>query len=887
MGIYQLDLDLLEAACKGYAESAERLRGDIESLYGTVTKTSEDIYSGTDADTFRSGLTNYTETRFTSLWEETEKLEKTLLSGLEDGCACKKICNDFILALGGEGCVKTAEDLRGTLYCDQEIIMDLKDLCRTAVMEAYTVKESADAIDDILSGLSMSHVNSYQYTNTIREGCRKVERLEQHSLDLTSYASSVENADDSLWMALSGSPFPTLSAYNFEIMDPQTKTVSEIMNQPAHQLTDADKEILDKNLRILIENNEIIELEKLAEQMGTHPNGWTAGDIYVAAKILDYCENNCCVNAASAVYDRMKKVTLVEKTSEMYDASFVSSYTVYVYEVSLDANISGRILNELNPDTNGLAYYSLQRRRNYTERVERTAQGLTPQEPGADFTISFKSEDGRLVSIFETEKNKSELSSVDMNAVVGKEGIACLGRLGFSSSEKQALMSCIYTDEDVAFIGKLANADTEQSYREVFQSCPDDLSMYTKLGLYNYSLALLDKNIQYNDNLKITSQNLDPLEHFINGMLYRKSDSSMYDDFENGIDHAFTIDYRDGYLQSMIVAGEIQMDAIKNQMKNNYKDSAYIKENLPIFDESAQMLSLYSTLACRQFERPDYSMENYMRISNLDLDNNAQKTILGGDMNQVMFSYLEEIMYDDQPISQSPVAEIEIIKSSGKDIAVDYLNADYVKKATEAKYALPKEILGKCVTSITDSHPKLAIAAKGADLIESGVSIVNAYQEVEETGDVIYSMLGGTQISYMEKDGFEFKDPVNVMGGQYDANAFLKMTWLENEGLKGFPGVDRQSMINITYEIENQILSTSSFENEHTLYEQYLLIQGKPYIAEKENSFKRHIISNISPNDIINAINNLENSCTDTLNGLDYLDYNIIDTYYLENTHEE
>lgn len=50
MGIYQLDLDLLETACKGYEESAERLRGDIEALYGTVAKTSEDIYSGTDGE---------------------------------------------------------------------------------------------------------------------------------------------------------------------------------------------------------------------------------------------------------------------------------------------------------------------------------------------------------------------------------------------------------------------------------------------------------------------------------------------------------------------------------------------------------------------------------------------------------------------------------------------------------------------------------------------------------------------------------------------------------------------------------------------------------------------------------------------------------------------
>lgn len=90
MAIYQLDLNLLEAARDGFQESAEKLNMDIETLYGTVAKTSEDIYSGVDADAFRNGLTDYTQTRFTELWEQTEKFGKALTEGLENGKNCKK-----------------------------------------------------------------------------------------------------------------------------------------------------------------------------------------------------------------------------------------------------------------------------------------------------------------------------------------------------------------------------------------------------------------------------------------------------------------------------------------------------------------------------------------------------------------------------------------------------------------------------------------------------------------------------------------------------------------------------------------------------------------------------------------------------------------------------
>ncbi len=72
-------------------------------------------------------------------------------------------------------------------------------------------------------------------------------------------------------------------------------------------------------------------------------------------------------------------------------------------------------------------------------------------------------------------------------------------------------------------------------------------------------------------------------------------------------------------------------------------------------------------------------------------------------------------------------------------------------------------------------------------------------------------------------------------------------------------------------------------ENEHTLYDQYLLLQGKPYVDAKEDSFKEHFLSNITPDNILDAMKNLEYSCSTALNGLDYLNYDIISNYYLGN----
>ena len=894
MAIYQLDLDLLEAARDGFQESAEKLNMDIETLYGTVAKTSEDIYSGVDADAFRNGLTDYTKTRFTELWEQTERFGKSLTDGLENGKRCKKICNDFTLTLDGTSNGKAWEDMRGMLYCDQDTIMWLQQICRLAMSEANSIRESASAIDDILSGLQMTHFDSTQYTDVIREGCKKVDRLQQHSSDLTTYASAVEASDESLRLGVDDFTFMTPEEARLLPADPQTKAITAIMNKPVSELTKEDKDIIDKNLRILTQNNEIIELETLARQMGNRPDGvWTAGDIYVAARIIDYSETKCDTMVASAVYNRMKKVTQIEAK---VDTLFDPLYTIYTYEVSLDNDITGRVLKELDPVTDGLAYYSLQRRRNYTESIEKTAYGLSPKEPEIDFDISFKEADGKLISVFKTGRKTVELSSVNMNKVVGPEGKSCLRDLGFSEPEMTALMSCIYTDDDITFIGDLAKANTETDYREVFQNNPDNLSLYTKLGLYNYSLALLDKSMTYNDELEITIQDFGRLEEFINGMLYKKSDFAIAQDYDAGrTDKPYYPDRRDQYLDAMITTGQIHAGILGTQLESHYNDVEYVWANLPHFAESTQLLSLYATLATRMDECNGYGSDCYAHISNLGIYDDPSCKEPNADMNQFMFSYHESVMYDIVPLGDEkntqvessiinlPETNIEIKKLTGREISDRFIQEERAKRAKEAAFVIPKAVLNKCMSMIADSHP---IAEKVVSTVDDAIDMaeyMGSYQDLYEIDDDISQMLWGSQIVYEVSHDHSHEDPVGVISGPYDANALLKRTNLEKKGLISFLGVDEITLKDEAIKILDEANSKTGLLNykvRKELYNQYFILTGEAGIDEDKKTNQVQTLADLTSADAMKVINNLENDNTRAMGGLNYINYNIIDNFY-------
>ena len=71
----------------------------------------------------------------------------------------------------------------------------------------------------------------------------------------------------------------------------------------------------------------------------------------------------------------------------------------------------------LDPEKDALAYHSLENRMYYHERIEKMVYGQAPEEPGADFRVSFTAMDGRLVSVMELDNRESVYQSSEADVV--------------------------------------------------------------------------------------------------------------------------------------------------------------------------------------------------------------------------------------------------------------------------------------------------------------------------------------------------------------------------------------------------------------------------------------------------------------------------------------
>lgn len=880
MSIYRLDLDALKETRDEYQLSATKAGENIDTSHEVINKTDINIFAGDDANTFRLDFTNYVDNDMQQMQETLFKMKEILTDGLNDARACKKLCNDFVITLGGGGNGKSAEDMQGELYCDQSAINGLKEYCRSALSYSDSIRTICTSINDTLWELVIVKLYPTPYTSAIKEGCDKVDRLEDHSRELGNYAEAAETINDSFESALLVFSAPFISDLTLETytgsISPQEEAIMKIMEQK-DGLSEMDKEILEENLRIMEENGDIEGLQKVAEHSGNKGNGeWTLGDVYVMAHIYNYAENNANAELATAVYDKMKKVDCINSNVDVHANS---PHTIFEFEVKLDENKVEDILEELNSEKDGLAYYSLQRRSKYVQRVEKSEVGSNAEEPEVDFEVTFNSENGRLVSVFTAGGESVRLASVDMNEIVGEEGKRNLKSLGYSKEESIALMSSIYTDEDIPFIGELTMAKTEEDYREVFQHDPNLLSVDAKAGLYNYSVALVDKNVSYDENMMITKQDFTRLENFINGMLYRESDRIKFENYEIGGANDWAGDYREEYLESMIMCGETQMDILRYQMEVNYKDVEYVKNNLAWFAENAQILSLYATIDTRMSKCFVYQ-NNYMKIDGLGLDFVPGENGLSENMNEIMFSYCENIMHDNEAVVKEEngqeipyTADIKIKKLTGEAVAVEEFSNECARKIKQARYALPKGMIKACTTMIPNYIPyvgEMVDEALGyADLVDNGVSVYEAYREAEEANEKLNQMLSGAQIVYIAKVGKSEVDADIVLGGKYDANALLKMERLENEGLRSFHTVS-----------EDITENSKNLEKDRDASENYLIWVGEEYLKKYKKKSLVNSIGEIDADEIRKKIDDIEELITSDQR-INYLDYNILKEFYL------
>lgn len=878
-----------------YRLSTMKVDISIDTLNTVVSEINEDIYSGEDGDSFRVETTEFIDKDVKNLQISLAQMAVALNGGLNDARGCKKICNDFIISLGGEGNGKTEADMQGELYCDQAVINELKGYCRSALSYTDPIRTICTNIEDTLLGLQMVKLNPTPYTCAIREGCDKVDKLEDHSRELDTYASTVETIDGSFADALAGcvpdDESESESVLGARRSNEQIETIMRIMKKKG-ELSEYDRNILNEQLRSMEENGDIEELQKLADYTGNGENGaWSKCDAYVMAHIYNYAENNANAEMATVVYNQMKKPEYITwgELGAGESVEFVS-----IYEVKLDEEKVSAILGELDPDTDGLAYYSLQRRRKYTQRVKVPVSKTSEESAKESFEINFETKDGKLVSVFTVDGKTERLASVDMNEVVGQEWEKSpMFKKGFSKEERIGLLSSIYTDEDISFIGNLARAESQSDYRDLFlQHDPDDLGDAAMASLYQYSFALANHNITYNDKFDIDKQNFYPLQEFVNGLL--ETDISVASDIEV-------------YLNNLADQSSLQLDITAWAISNNYDNKDMVNMLIPGFELNAELYGLYISLLNRRENYVNYSVDNIgncIQISELGFGLAGNKEIDGKKTNikNITSSNLcfnEKVMYyDEMKVLQEapPVSgglDREIVLSSGNEQIKKDANK-LIDLQKEKQKVIPKSILKTSIAVASVYNPWIGVAAgvvESVATLESGTARSTVKKVLEklnsqylkdnekakkevEAGITILDGVADTIISYRQVDkeiekildsmkvsmfgDFIIMEDAIIAEGVYSANTLLRRLELEKNGLSfladpKMKDAVKNELLNpseTSQSVLEELTKEKSYDKAEAISALYLIWTGKPYVDKNGKVSELDNIRKLSINDI-------------------------------------
>lgn len=873
MSIYRLDLDALKETRDEYQLSATKAGENIDTSHEVINKTDINIFAGDDANTFRLDFTNYVDNDMQQMQETLFKMKEILTDGLNDARACKKLCNDFVITLGGGGNGKSAEDMQGELYCDQSAINGLKEYCRSALSYSDSIRTICTSINDTLWELVIVKLYPTPYTSAIKEGCDKVDRLEDHSRELGNYAEAAETINDSFESALLVFSAPFISDLTLETytgsISPQEEAIMKIMEQK-DELSEMDKEILEENLRIMEENGDIEGIQKVAEHSGNKGNGeWTPGDVYVMAHIYNYAENNANAELATAVYDKMKKVTYVQTTN-----SGRPPYTTFTYEFGLDENKVSDILAELDPEKDGLAYYSLQRRSKYCETKIINKNGTNAEVPEMDLTIQFtQDESGNLVSVFTVDGKETRLASVDMNEVVGQKWEdSPMKGMGFSKEERIALMSSIYTDEDIWFINDLVKAEIQSDYCDLFlQYDADNLGITTANALYQYSYGLVDNTFEFDEKGYLTQNNLGQFEKFLNGLL----ETNVY----------VTSDIND-YLISLAAQSSLQMDSVACAMSKSRHDQEKLNLLIPNFELNSRLYGLYAGLLSQMELYVDLGVSNVgncIQISELAFQKTENVGLENGviDITKSNFIYYENLMWKDYDgelqkcFDGNEQKTITLNIYSGNDSLSRKKTVELIRAEKEKKMAVPKALVKtgisvasvfqpwvgvvaevvKCATELDGSAAK-DVAKDAADIAnnqyfdgsssgKAGIAVINGvaesiieYQEAKGKVDSIQSdietslfgetiVLRGTSISVVEE-------------GVYTSNMLLKNLEFKENGLSFMAKEKKEEVANLIMSLREddekneKLLEENDKKNKEMLRSECVTLENSTSLKENE-----------------------------------------------------
>ncbi len=204
MAIYKISLDRLEDTIQCYKTQREKLSETIEYADTTVGNISLDVYEGTDAIRMKTGIKEQKEKKLQPLEELMDGTEQRLQDALYWNRTCKDYCQQFEDILDGNMVLfaGSGEGVSGYAYCHQEKITNIRQECAEVKSSREEIEKGMEEIRELLAGLKKVSYDYETPIGKIKEGCQKLERIEDYSRGLWTYSFHMEQADSNLSQGL-------------------------------------------------------------------------------------------------------------------------------------------------------------------------------------------------------------------------------------------------------------------------------------------------------------------------------------------------------------------------------------------------------------------------------------------------------------------------------------------------------------------------------------------------------------------------------------------------------------------------------------------------------------------------------------------------------------
>lgn len=321
---------------------------------------------------------------------------------------------------------------------------------------------------------------------------------------------------------------------------------------------------------------------------------------------------------------------------EMSRSFFFLKWTEF--QAGIDWEKCDKILSYIDANDYGMAYYSLARISHYYDACTNRKH---------EMMVSVQEKEGGICAVLQHGKSKTEIDFIDMNEVVGEVGKDHFRDLEFSEEEIIFLLSDIYTDEDISFVGELAEAAGEEEYTQLFQNDPDKLSAYGQDALYSYAYGLMDCGMEYELDycLTVIDQDFEELQNFVNGILRTRS----------GKKEKY---YCERYLKILEDHGKVHMDAAADKLRRYYDQKEMVRNVLPEFAINSQL----NIWACSLIYR-------FNRGRGVEYGTNVQIEEL-----QVNYLLSDAFNYNEvlEKRGEETYSKVRIRKETERDIAVSY-----------------------------------------------------------------------------------------------------------------------------------------------------------------------------------------------------------------------